>query len=518
MSRTRELLKFAWLIAAAVAVTVVFLSIVDLPSTSLAQEPQSIIPATQPAPVVPAQPVIELGNAFAEVAEAVKPAVVYIVAEQRERQAQRSQPESPFERFFDPPQGPQRRPRSGSGSGFIISPDGYIMTNNHVVSDFDRFFVTLESGKTHPATVVGGDPFTDVAVLKIEGEDFPTASLGDSDPLRVGEWVLAVGNPLGLTFTVTAGIVSARARGNLGLLPLPWNIADFIQTDAAINPGNSGGPLVNIQGQVVGINSAIASQTGTYVGYGFAIPINLARHIADQLISEGKVTRAALGVRIQPPTPEDVALVGLDDIYGVVLNGFAGDDSPAKNAGLQIGDLIVEVDGQRVEYVAQLQQMVGFKKPGDRVKVAVLREGGERHTYTVRLIRARTAPDEPQVALTGPERDDEESFAAKLGVSVEPLTSQLVSQLGGRNAGLVVTYVDPDGPSRGKLRSANNRARGLDIITHVNDQPIHSMADLEDALRGVRSGSIVSLLVTGVSPDAQGQPVVTPRVVRVRAE
>ena len=519
MSRTKELLKFTWLIALASVLTIAFLSVIDLPSSSAqAQEAAATLQPSAP-PVTPSGPVVDLGNAFAEVAAAVEPAIVFILAEQREIET-RNQQDSPLDQFFrGDPRTPQRPP-SGSGSGFIISTDGYILTNNHVVRDMDRLTVSLNDGTEYAATVVGGDPLTDVAVIKIDANDLTPASLGDSDPVRVGDWVLAFGSPLDLRFTVTAGIVSARGRPMRGLLGTEWAISDFIQTDAAINPGNSGGPLVNIQGQVIGINAAIKSNTGYYSGYGFAIPINLVRNVAEQLMADGTVTRSALGVRIREPYLEDAEFAGLHEVTGVVLSSFANDDSPAKAAGLREGDLIVEIDGEKVEYVAQLQQIVGFKRPGSTVEVTVARPGGEQRTYSIRLARAATQPAPSTIAAAEPERADKETFASRLGISIEPLTNRWVSQMGEENAGLVVTFVDPDGPSRNRILQADTRAGvlALDVITHVNDQRVLSRAEFDERLTEIPNGSIVSLRVIAVRQDNRGQLVTTARHVRVRTQ
>src|SRR5919112_607489 len=332
-----------------------------------------------------------LSEAFASVAEHVKPSVVYIKSGRKPEAAGRNAPrmEVPpgFERFFrgfPPLQEP--RFQEGSGSGFVVSPDGYILTNNHVVDGSDQVTVRLLDRREFKAKIVGTDPNTDLAVLKIDAKNLVPAPLGKSGAARVGEWVLAVGNPLGdnLTFTVTSGIISAKGRS----LALPGqsdrSIQDFIQTDAAINPGNSGGPLVSVRGEVIGVNSAIASQTGFYSGYGFAIPIDLARKVMDQIIANGRVNRAALGVSVQNATANDAAYVGLPDIRGVLVQDFT-EDSPARKAGIEPGDIIIAVDGKPVEYVGQLQQQVGFRKAGEKVKVEVARKGGVRKTLDVQL-------------------------------------------------------------------------------------------------------------------------------------
>ena len=277
-----------------------------------------------------------------------------------------------------------------SGSGFVVSNDGYILTNNHVVDGASEVRVRLLDRREFKAKVIGRDPNTDVAVIKIDATGLTPAPLGDSDASRVGEWVLAVGNPLGenLTFTVTQGIISAKGRA-LGLPgQTQQTIQDFIQTDAAINPGNSGGPLVNTRGEVIGINSAIESPTGYNAGYGFAVPINLARAVMDQIVKTGHVERAALGIQVRDASADDAAYVGLKDIRGVLVSAFADDNSAAKKAGMQAGDVIVAVDGKPVEYVAQLQELIAFRKPGDVVTIEVARKGGQHATVKVPLQRA----------------------------------------------------------------------------------------------------------------------------------
>src|SRR5437588_4802600 len=289
--RTRDWLKFGTLVAVAFVFGLTFASTLSLPNRSDATE--SIAAAQAVAPRLPAPPLkstAELGDAFVSVAEHVKPAVVFIRSQHVERAQDQRLPPG-FEDVFP---NLRRRPQveQGSGSGFIVSADGYILTNNHVVAGADKVTVKLYDKREFTAKVVGTDPNTDVAVIKIDAHDLPAVQYGNSDSARVGEWVLAIGNPLEFNFTVTAGIVSAKGRVLYGLQQSRYSIQDFIQTDAAINPSNSGGPLINIRGQVIGINSAIASETGYYAGYGFAIPINLARTVMDQLVKTGHVERA----------------------------------------------------------------------------------------------------------------------------------------------------------------------------------------------------------------------------------
>ena len=319
------------------------------------------------------------------------------------------------------------RPRGGgiaSGSGFIVSNDGYILTNNHVVDGASEVRVRLLDRREFKAKVIGRDPNTDVAVIKIDATGLTAAPLGDSDGSRVGEWVLAVGNPLGenLTFTVTQGIISAKGRA----LQLPGQgqqtIQDFIQTDAAINPGNSGGPLVDVNGNVIGINSAIESPTGYNAGYGFAVPINLARSVMNQIIRTGHVERVALGVSVRDANADDAAYAGLKSIGGVLVNEFSSPNSAAQKAGLQAGDVIVSVDGKKVDYVAQLQQSIAFHKPGDVASLQVARKGGQLVTIRVPLQRIdadATPADAKNDASDKP--DDKGSAMHQLGVSVAPL-------------------------------------------------------------------------------------------------
>jgi serine protease Do len=372
--------------------------------------------------------------------------------------------------------------------------------------------VRLLDRREFKAKVVGTDPNTDVAVLKIDARSLPPVALGNSDDSRVGEWVLAIGNPLGegLTFTVTSGIVSAKGRALSGLPGRgQGSIQDFIQTDAAINPGNSGGPLVSVQGEVIGINSAIASETGFYSGYGFAIPINLARTVMTQLIQDGKVHRAALGVSIDNVTLNDAAYVGLPEIRGVVVKDIPNDDSPAKAAGIQPGDIIVAVDGKPVEYVGQLQQVIGFRRPGDVVKVEVARKGGVRKTFDVKL---QPLNDTPQVAAEDENGDSDNvsaptgSSIGRLGISVEPLTADAAQQLQlpASSRGLIVTDVTPGGPSWEVLFDDPQRG-GPDIIQSVEGKPVRTEGDLRKALAGEKAGSIVTLQI--FNPRAQAHRV-----------
>jgi serine protease Do len=512
--KTRDWLKFGTLVAMAFALGLAFASAFRLPTRGEAAVRSVLQDTSRPLPQ--AKAAVDLGDAFASVAEHVKPAVVFIKSERRERVSTRRLPPG-FDDFFGSPRRPQIE--QGSGSGFIVSQDGYILTNNHVVQGADRVIVRLYDNREFTAKTVGTDPNTDIAVIRIQATQLPTVRFGDADSTRIGNWVLAIGNPLGeaFTFTVTAGIVSAKGRGLRELNGSRYAIQDFIQTDAAINPGNSGGPLVNVRGEVIGINSAIASGTGYYDGYGFAIPINLARTVMTQLISTGHVERAVMGVQIRAITPEDAEDARLTEIRGVVVNEFSPpEDSPAKRAGIQEGDIIVSVDGQSIESVAQLQQRVGFKKSGDVVQVTVVRKGGVRKTLPVRLTAApATAAEEVSSNDDGGSSRESAPMENTLGISVEPLTLEnardpSLRQVMRSGGGLVVSQVSPDGPAYSRLADATQGYP--DIILKVNGTAVGSRAELRRVLAGVKKSDIVTLTVLSSAPDGWQQ-----RVVRLRA-
>jgi serine protease Do len=388
-----------------------------------------------------------LSDAFIAIAEVVTPSVVQIEVERLV--ADEAPLTGRLEDLFQRPSRPREFvPQVGGGSGFIVSADGYILTNNHVIAGADRIMVTLRDKRTLPATVVGADPTTDVAVIRIEATDLPAVPLGDSEAARVGEWVLAVGNPgfdaaSTLDFTVTGGIISAKGRplnilhaeqGDGDSDGASYAIEDFIQTDAVINPGNSGGPLVDLRGTVIGINTAIASTTGYSQGYGFAIPSNLARRVMRDLIEYGYVRRPLLGITIADVSQEDAEVYRLPTIAGVVVEDLAG-DSPARQSGVQRHDVIVEVDGTPVERIGHLQRLVAQHQPGEHVALTVVRYG-ERLKFRIRLSEApaaaRAAQPRPPPATVG------------IGLELEDLTPELARQLGYSAAGgAVVARVAP---------------------------------------------------------------------------
>jgi serine protease Do len=447
------------------------------------------------------RPVAELSQAFISIAESVTPAVVSIETERGARESpRRTRPgtegeedgQQGFPFPFPIPQGPQG-PQEASGSGFLISEDGYIVTNNHVVADADQIRVILSDNRQLRARLVGRDPLTDVAVIKVEGQRFPAVRLGRSDDVHIGEWVLAIGNPLDLGTTVTSGIVSAQGRSLRNLIGsnagenAQWAIEDFVQTDAPINPGNSGGPLVNLRGEVVGVNSAIASPTGLYTGYGFAVPIDLARKVADDLIRYGRVRRPAAGIQVTNVRPEDAEVYKLERIEGVVAQDFPA-QSAARDAGLRQGDVIVAVDGRAVQRVGQFQRMIATRRPGETVALDVIRYG-DRRRFSVRLGEAPNATgDAPRVAQR-PEPAAEGS--TRLGLAVSPITADVARdcEIEGQPAGVVVTEVERFGAA------ARNEIRECTRILAVDGQAVGDVAAFRRLVERKHAGEVVSLRV-----------------------
>lgn len=482
---------------------VVFASGLDLTKYGWAQGGRSATPAT-PAMFAPGAPLPEGTGSIADVAEAVTPAVVSIRST-RTAPARASRP-TPQGRTLPPgmedflEQFGQQQPReqSGDGSGFIVSPDGYIITNNHVVAGANIIEVTLADRRRFRAELVGRDSTTDVAVIKIDGGSFPTIALGDDEQLRIGEWVVAVGNPLGLDFTVTAGIISSKNRGSEIRLPNAGNLSinDFLQTDAAINPGNSGGPLINLRGEVIGVNSAIASQTGFYSGYGFAIPITLAKAVMEDLIRDGEVRYPVIGIQVSEVEPEDAGAAGLSTITGVKVQ-TATEDGPAANAGIESGDIVITVAGKAVDRVSALQRTVRTYDVGETIPVEVMRFGKKR-TFNVTLseadkvtglIAAPRVPTEP-TATPSPSRLP----ATKLGITVETLTPETIERMGlSVSGGLRVTDVQSDGAARGKLVPSQDVI--LEITFPGERRPVTTVEELERVVEGLEPGDYLGLRV-----------------------
>jgi serine protease Do len=379
----------------------------------------------------------------------------------------------PFERFFGPM--PRRPFRQRSlGSGFIISKDGYILTNNHVVENADEIVVRLSDSKEYTAKLVGRDAKTDIAVIKIDtDESLNAVILGDSDNLKVGEWVMAIGNPFGLENTITAGIVSAKGRF-IG----QGNYDNFIQTDAAINPGNSGGPLINMKGEVVGINTAIFSRTGGNIGIGFAIPINLAKELLPDLREKGRVTRGWLGVYIQKVTPEIAESMGLPRASGALVADVMP-DSPAKRAGVEVGDVIIEYDGSPVRESNELPLLVARTAIGKKAKLKLIRRGKE---MTVRVEVGELRDEEVAAAPAAGE---------DFGLSVQPLTPEIAESLGvdPGTKGVVVTGVEPGGVAE------DAGLRRGDIILEINQQPVDGVSSYRNALKQAEGKKSILFLV-----------------------
>ena len=423
----------------------------------------------------------DLGQAFSSVAERVNPAVVQVRATQvASRQV---------DPFFGSFGGGEQQ---GLGSGAFVSADGYVVTNNHVVEDADELSVVLFDGRELDAEVVGTDPFSDLAVLRVEGDDFPFLTFGDSDALRVGQWVLAVGSPLSedLSNTVTSGIVSSLGRfsGSTDPRNRP-TISNYIQTDAAVNPGNSGGPLVNLRGEIVGINAAIATRTGTFNGISFAIPSSIVRSTVEQLIDSGVVERGFLGISFGPPSASLRRAYGAGP--GAALVGDISQDAdgktPASDAGLRKDDLITAVDGVTLTDYRQIVSLVSNKRPGDTVEITYNREGDER---TARVTLGRR-PGEDQVSLRTPSarpgRSSEPTRAPTrletMGMTLQTVTPRVARELGGDVQGVAVVDVERSSEA---FHDANIRP-GY-VLTEVNREPVASVADFEAAIDEVARG------------------------------
>lgn len=429
-----------------------------------------------------------ISKGFSNVAKAATPAVVYIEsqgvsAEKHETLAKKSPNENPFDyfsddffnRFFGFPfedKKPKSKSETVRGSGFLVSNDGYIVTNNHVVEKASKVTVTLSNGKKKTATVVGTDPKTDIAVVKIDGDHYSSLAFGDSDKLEVGDWAIAVGNPFGLQTSLTVGVVSAKGRSQLHIV----DFEDFIQTDAAINPGNSGGPLLNVEGEVIGVNTAIVSGSGGYMGIGFAIPSNMAKRIVEQLIGHGAVTRGFLGVTLQPLDTDLSAFYKLNGEQGALVTDVVK-DSPADQAGVKQEDIIIGYNGIRVENLGAFRNYVALLAPGSKLRLTIHRDGKEMQLD----VTVAKLPDE----VTGPNTP-----LQKLGMHVQELTTELAQKLGYLDGkGVVVTQVDPDSPAGEAALKAGC------IILAVNRQKVSSVAEFTTALNEAAKEGRILLMV-----------------------
>ena len=379
-----------------------------------------------------------------------------------------------FRHYFYEPQ-----PAQGMGSGVILSSDGYIVTNNHVIARAEQIHVTLNDKRTFTAKLVGTDPSTDIAVIKIEGKDLPFVAMGNSDELRIGEWVLAVGNPLNLTSTVTAGIVSAKAR-NINILSDKFKIESFIQTDAAVNPGNSGGALVNTRGELVGINTAIASPTGTFAGYSFAVPSSIVNKVATDIIEFGVVQRAVLGVNLQELTSETAAEYGIKEIQGVLIANVI-EGGAAEQAGVRKGDVVVKVNDIAVNTGAQLQEQISKFRPNDQISLTVNRDNKTKYINVILRNRAGTT------SLVKP---NDNTLPSVLGATLQEVDAATKRTLRIAN-GVQVTEL-----KQGRLMKHGIR-QGY-IITRINRTPVSSVADVQRILSTI---SNEAALVEGIYPN-----------------
>ena len=447
--------------------------------------------ASNPSPAAEDRPTTMVGGlpaaGFTDVAKNVTPAVVNITTSGAEEVSDLSRPRGRMEDFFGSPFGPRRfgppmEPRErrggGQGSGVIVTPDGYVLTNNHVIAGAKTVTVTLPDKREFKGRIVGSDPKSDIAVVKIDGNQLPTIPWGDSGRLQVGEYVLAVGNPFGLNSTVTLGIVSALGRGHMGIT----QYEDFIQTDAAINPGNSGGALVNTKGELIGINTAIFSQTGGYQGVGFAVSTSMSKPIYESLVKTGKVVRGFMGIGIQDLNQELAKSFNVKGNHGAIVTDVK-EEGPADKAGLKQGDVIVSYQGTAIEDAVTLQRAVTRSSVGSKATVTVMRDGHEKDLS----VTIGELPDNPQVAKA----EAVPSEQPLAGLAVQELDRETAQELGlkGKIQGVVVTTIEPE--------SDAERA-GLmpgDVIREINRKPVTSMKDFDRAASDLKKGQTVLVLV-----------------------
>ncbi len=429
-------------------------------------------------------------KAFSTVAKKATPAVVSVQVEKTIQSGRRQSPHGIpfdnnsdlFERFFGPQyrqQVPQQRKQMGQGSGFIISEDGYIISNNHVVGSADKIKVTMNDGSEYDAKLIGSDPGSDVAVIKIDATNLPMIELGNSKKLEVGEWVIAVGNPFGLNATVTVGIVSAKGRSDLRLVGGGAGYEDFIQTDAAINPGNSGGPLLDIDGKAIGLNTAIYSQSGGYMGIGFAIPIDMVKAIKDQLIESGKVVRGYVGVRGDQIDPRLAKAMDIENSKAIQIIEVV-ENSPADKSGLKAGDIILSMNREDIEGWSEFRNNVSLMSPGTKIELVVLRDTKQKK------ITVTVGSFEDAEILMGKSKAGE-----KIGIEVQELTDELAKQYGYENIeGVVVSDVKSDSEaSRAGIKKGS-------LIISVDRKRIESVKDFNKAMEKAMEDKEVLLQVT----------------------
>ena len=446
------------------------------------------IGSENPPEIMENQSLTNFNNSFIETAEKLTPSIVRISVLSKSK----DNPHEGFEFFF--PKNDMPRERKGGGSGVIISDDGYILTNNHVVEDATEVTVNLLDKRKFSAKIIGTDPLTDLAVIKIDAEDLPAAYLGDSDKLKVGQWVMAIGNPMALTSTVTAGIISALGR-EVDIIRDSYGVEDFIQTDAAINPGNSGGALVDLKGAVIGINSAIATNgmTGTYIGYGFAIPINIAKVVAEDLISSGKVKRGYIGVSIKEVDANLAKALGLGRPQGILIQDII-EGGAASDEDIRVVDVIIDVDGKEINKPNELQSYVASKRAGDKIILNIYREG----EFIKRSVKLKLRDDDESIENIAKEDNKEKEEKGKieevsfddLGLSVRDLKDTEAKQYDIKD-GVLITKV------KRFSKAENQRLFAGLLITEVDRNKIKSVSDLENIIESKRGEAALFKVVDG---------------------
>lgn len=427
----------------------------------------------------------QISKGFSTVAKKAAPAAVYIESlGEKKQQFQNKGPfENPFDQFNDDffnhffgfpyqQKQPTKKQETVRGSGFIVSEDGYIVTNNHVVANASKVSVTLHNGKKYVAKVMGTDPKTDLAVVKIDEKKLPHLTFADSEALEVGDWAIAIGNPFGLQTTVTVGVVSAKGRSQLHIA----DFEDFIQTDAAINPGNSGGPLLDVEGEVIGVNTAIVSGSGGYMGIGFAIPSNMAKCIVQQLMQDGQVTRGFLGVTLQPIDSDLASFYKLKSPKGALVTDVVK-GSPAETGGLRQEDIILSYNGNTVESISTFRNYVSLMAPGSKLKLRINRDGSEKNLTVI-------------IAVLPDEISSIEHPIQKLGLNVENLTAELAQKLSYFDSkGVVVTQVEPGSPA------AEASLRPGSLILAVNRRKVTTVEEFNESVQEAEKEGRVLLMV-----------------------